>query len=269
MCEKLLEVREIAAAAAAARGLGTFDDPKIGSLLVRKYQRLYAHDRAVFIEVLASRVAWARTLLESVGNGQIAKQDVNAYHVRQMRGFNDAAITRQLAELAFEPRSTEQGKKARIAQLAGQLTAEELAKAELSAGRAIFNQVCAACHKLYGQGGELGPDLTGSGRSNLAYLLDNIVDPSAVLTVDFRMSMITTRDGQLLTGFVTRNERTLTVRSMTGSQTLEHGEVASIAESPQSIMPEGLLDALSEAQVRDLIAYLMHPKQVPLPAGHP
>ena len=53
-----------------------------------------------------------------------------------------------------------------------QLNAPALARADLGRGRTIFDRVCASCHKLYGSGGEIGPDLTGTGRANLDYLLD-------------------------------------------------------------------------------------------------
>ena len=62
--------------------------------------------------------------------------------------------------------------------------------ANLSHGRHLYEQRCASCHVLYGQGGKLGPDLTGSGRSNLDYLLENIVDPNAAVSADYRMHVL-------------------------------------------------------------------------------
>ncbi len=79
-----------------------------------------------------------------------------------------------------------------------------------SHGRAIFDRACASCHKLYGSGGEIGPDLTGSGRDNVDYLLENIVDPSAVVTADFRMVVVAMHDGRVFNGLVKRQtDRTL------------------------------------------------------------
>ena len=66
----------------------------------------------------------------------------------------------------------------------------------------IFNTACASCHTLYGEGGKVGPDLTGGGRNNLDYLLENIVDPSAVVTADFRMSILDLKDGRVLNGLI-------------------------------------------------------------------
>jgi putative heme-binding domain-containing protein len=87
-----------------------------------------------------------------------------------------------------------------------------------------------------------------------------------VVTADFRMTVVKLKDGRTLNGFIAaRTTRTLTVRSMTDTQTVEREDVAALEESKQSMMPEGLLEALTPTQRRDLIAYLMHPTQVPLP----
>ena len=124
------------------------------------------------------------------------------------------------------------------------------------------------CHRLYGEGGEVGPDLTGTGRANLDYLIENIVDPSAAVSADFRMTVVNLKDGRILNGFITaRTDRTLTLRTMTEKTTIERAEISGLQEMTQSMMPEGLLQAFSETQLRDLFAYLMHPSQVPLPAA--
>jgi putative heme-binding domain-containing protein len=153
-----------------------------------------------------------------------------------------------------------------MARLKQQLTPAVFAQANPSAGRAVFAQTCAVCHRLFGEGADIGPDLTGSGRANLDYLLENIIDPSAIVNADFRMAVVTMKDGRVLSGFITAKAgRTITLRTITEKLALERAEIASQQELPQSLMPEGLLQSLSETQARDLLAYLMSPSQVPLP----
>jgi len=116
---------------------------------------------------------------------------------------------------------------------------------------------------MYGHGGKIGPDLTGSGRTDLDYLLENIVDPSGVVSADYRMSMLTHKDGRVLSGVITgKDERTVTLRTLTESMTIDRAEITQTETSPMSMMPEGLLQTLAPEQARDLIAYLMHPTQV-------
>jgi putative membrane-bound dehydrogenase-like protein len=266
ICEQLLDVRDLAGT--AARGLAIFDDPKIGKLLVQKYGSLYPAMRPDVLGTLVARPVWAAMLLDAIANGQIARTDLGAFHARQIRSFNNEALTMRLAEVWGEVRETDDAKKVLIAKLKNQLTPDILAKADLPAGRALFAQTCAVCHKLYGEGGVFGPDLTGSARDNLTYLVENIADPSAIVPVDFRMSIVTLKDGRVLTGFVgAKTERAFTLRGLTDTQTIERAGMKEITDSPQSLMPEGLLSPLNETQVRDLIGYLMAKSQVPLPAA--
>jgi putative heme-binding domain-containing protein len=261
LCESLLEVRELNVT--AVRGLALFDDPAIGQRLVKDYRKFSTSDRPAVLDTLVSRPVWAAAMLESVGKGQIARSEVSAFHARQIRAFENKDLTNKLTEVWGELHESAADKKQLIEKLKKQLNAATLAKANLSQGRVLFTAVCSACHQMYGTGGKIGPDLTGSGRANLDYLLENIGDPSGVVSADFRMSLITLKDGRILSGVsASQDARTLTLRLLTGETTLEKTGIAKQETSPMSMMPEGLLLALQPDQIRDLIAYLMHPVQV-------
>ncbi|MBI4626887.1 MAG: c-type cytochrome, partial [Verrucomicrobia bacterium] len=147
-----------------------------------------------------------------------------------------------------------------------QLSSAVLARADKSQGRLVFNNTCAACHTLYGEGGKIGPDITGGNRHSLDYLLDKVSDPSAQIPADFRYSIAKLKDGRSLTGVVaTQTDRTTTLKTMAGPVTIAQSEIQSIEQSTLSLMPEGLFEALTADQVRDLVAYLMDTTQTPLP----
>ncbi|HEX5221405.1 MAG TPA: PVC-type heme-binding CxxCH protein [Verrucomicrobiae bacterium] len=261
-CEKLLSVRFLNTT--AVRGLALFDDPDIGDLLAGSYSRFHPSERPVVIETLASRAAFAGALLDEIAAGRIPRQDVTPFHARQIRSFNDPVLTKRLAEVWGQLRDSPAEKQQFIARLKKNLTPATLAAADKSVGRVVFNNACANCHTLYGHGGRIGPELTGSNRDNLDYLLDNLVDPSAVVNADYRMSVVDLKDGRTLNGVVAaKTDRTLTLITMTEPVTVERAEIDKIQQSQLSLMPEGLLEAMSETQVRDLIAYLMHRSQVP------
>jgi putative heme-binding domain-containing protein len=134
-------------------------------------------------------------------------------------------------------------------------------------GRAVFAKTCQQCHKLFGEGGTIGPDLTGSNRADLDYILSNVIDPSSEVGRDYRMSVVRTADERVITGIVVeRTAARVVVQTATDRVTLSPDDVTGVKDSPLSIMPEGQLDALSREQVRDLVAYLASKSQVPVPA---
>jgi len=187
-----------------------------------------------------------------------------------MRDFDDPDVNRDLAELWGEVRVSAAEKRALMQRYKQELPAETLAKADLSAGRALFNKSCASCHVLYGVGRIIGPDLTGSNRKNIDYLLENVVDPSASVAANFRSVSITMNDGRVLSGVVgQQNERTLTLLTAKDPLTLDRSEIEEITPTNLSLMPDGLLQNLTPEQVRDLFAYLMSVEQVPLPKDSP
>jgi len=268
ICEMLLAVRFLNPI--AARGLASFPDPSIGNTLVKAYKQFHPSDRPQLLATLVSRPSFAGPLLKAVGEGKIPRTDITPFHARQIRGFHDAALDKQLSEVWGEVHESATDKVQFIAKLKHALSPAILAKADLSAGRAVFSQTCAICHRLYGEGADVGPDLTGAGRANLDYLLENVVDPSAVVAVEYRLHIVNLKDGRVLNGFVIgKSDRTLTLKTMTEKLTLDRAEITGIQELPQSLMPEGLLQSLGEDKVRDLLGYLMHPNQVPLPAEAP
>lgn len=264
VCTKLLEVRGLNVA--AARGLALSADPAVAVLLAKSFRKFNTADRPALVDVLVSRPAFAKELLQEMAAGRIPRTDLSAFHARQIRALNDEALTKQLVAAWGELRESAADKKELIEKMKKQLTPEVLAKANLPQGRMLFSAVCGACHVMYGEGGKIGPDLTGSGRTNLDYLIENIADPSGVVSADYRVSIVTLKDGRVLSGVISAsNDRTLTLRTLAESTTLDKAEIVKTETSPLSMMPEGLLLALPPESVKDLIGYLMHPSQVPLP----
>ena len=130
----------------------------------------------------------------------------------------------------------------------------------------MFKQNCATCHRLFDDGGDIAPELTGAQRANLDYILENVLDPSAVLAKDYQVTVVETSNGRVLTGIVKQeNDRALTLQTQNEKVTLSRDDIKSRTKSPVSMMPEGMLDKLTSEEVRDLIVYLASPEQVPLP----
>jgi putative membrane-bound dehydrogenase-like protein len=254
----------------AARSLAVFDDPKLPSFLLASFTRLKEPTRDAVVVTLCARPASARVLLAVVATGTIDRSRVPAFQVRQMAGFQDAEIQRQVLKLWPELKIMSAAKRQRITQLKSRLGPASLAEADPVQGRRRFVQTCATCHTLFGQGGKIGPDLTGSQRANLDYLLENIVDPSAIVAPAYKMSTIALTDGRVLSGIVIDQPgQTLSVQTPTERLIVNRSDIEQIRKSDLSLMPDGLIDVLPDREVRDLLAYLMSPQQVSLPVAQP
>jgi putative membrane-bound dehydrogenase-like protein len=264
ICEQTLSVRYLNPI--AARGLALFDDPEVGQKLVASYRSFHPTDRPQLLATLVSRRTFAAALLDAIAEGKIPRSEISAFQVRQIQSLGDEQLRARLAAVWGEFRDSPEEKRKLIAQLKEELTPAVLSAADKSQGRVVFQKVCATCHRLYGEGNSIGPDLTGSNRDNLDYLLDNIIDPSAVVTADYRMSVLSLADGRVLNGLIlAKTDQTLTLRTATETVTVKRSEIEEQATSPLSLMPDNQLQALTAEQRRNLIAYLRHPTQVPLP----
>jgi putative heme-binding domain-containing protein len=261
ICLELLQTRFLNTL--AAEGLARENDPQVGQRIVQAYRRFHPSERPQAISVLTSRPAWARALLLAVADGKVDRSEISAFQARQIANLQDSEVMELLAEHWGQIRVSDEQKRAQIKSLKQELQPEVLAEADPREGRRLFDKSCASCHVLFGQGGKIGPDLTGAQRSNLDYLLENIVDPSAVVTKEFRATLILLEDDRVLSGLVTEEtENVVTLATQNEVFKLAKESIVSMKKTDQSTMPEGLLDQLSDAQVRNLFVYLQSDRQV-------
>ncbi|WP_168205031.1 PVC-type heme-binding CxxCH protein [Bythopirellula goksoeyrii] len=250
----------------AVRGFASYNDPEIPTLVLGRYEWLDPEGKALAIDTLTSRPAYAQTLLSAVTSGSLDREVISAYHARQLRSFEDESINTELETIWGSLRETSAEKKQQIEKLKSVLTPERMVQSDPSQGRQIFSKTCSACHILYGQGRSVGPDLTGSNRNNLSYLLENIVDPGASVSKDYKVSVIVLDDGRIVNGVVVlQTPHTITVRTQNEELVLDREEIEEILERDASLMPDGVLTQLDEEQICNLFAYLMSRSQIALP----
>jgi putative heme-binding domain-containing protein len=249
----------------AIRALAGYDEPETARALLELYPWLSDAEKRDVISTLVARASFATALLDAMQQRQVPRTDVHAYHVRQLASLGNEALTRRIQQEWGEIRETGKDKQAQIASVRALLRPAQLARAELSNGRRLFNKNCANCHVLFGEGTKVGPDITGSNRANLDYILENIVDPSAVLGKDYRMTVLSCSDGRVISGLVEKEtDSALTVRTINETVVVPKADIEAQRLSDLSLMPERLLDSLQPNEIRDLIAYLASPTQVPL-----
>ena len=253
---------------AALQALQRYDQDEIGQRIVKAYPDRLRSDPGVRLAALSlftSRPAWARQLVNAIGREKlpgenfiahtISRGDVPDHMVRQLKLLNDNAVTEMATRIWPDVRfASTTEKNRRITDITRIL---QTGTGAVSEGKKIYMNSCGPCHRLHDQGGTLGPDLTGYDRRNIAELLTNIVDPGAYVREGYVTYRITTVDGRILSGNISgRQGTTIKVKLVSGeSMTLAESEVKDMEAQP-SIMPDNLLDNLSEQQTRDLFAYL-------------
>jgi len=248
----------------AIRAVAAFDEPQLAAELLRRYASLSAADRLEAVQALAARTGSGRLLTHAIENGDVPRSEIPAYVAQALHRSVGNRFLEAWGPLAAAGPQTD----AAFARLQALLTPSAVAAADARRGRLLFQRHCAACHALYGQGSSLGPDLTGAHRTSREYLLSNVVTPSAVIQEAYRMQVVLTDDGRVFAGIpVHEDERSLTLRVANASEplVLPKSRIASREIAESSLMPEGLLNPLSDAEVLDLFAYLQGREQVPLP----
>jgi putative heme-binding domain-containing protein len=252
----------------ALKGLAGTDDPKTPAAILEAYPTFDETAKRAAVNTLSFRPRFAKALMNAVKDGKIATKDLTAYTVRQLRSFNDKEMDAWIGQTWGVARTSNEQKVKEIAKYKAILTPDTLKGGDASAGRALFAKTCMQCHTLYGEGGKVGPDITGANRQDIDYLMVNIVDPSAVIAKDYMVSLVSMKDDDVFTGIVVKeDDSTVSLTTESGVQVLQKADVKEIRRSELSMMPEGLLATLSRKELVDLVTYLRSTSQVPLPGG--
>jgi putative membrane-bound dehydrogenase-like protein len=235
------------------RAIAAFDDQALGKLLIDRYDTFAAAEKYEAIQTLASRPRYGRQLTEALAGNTIPKTDIPASAPRQLL----RVVGTRFLEVwgPVERSATEEQAYSKYRTL---LDETAIRAASAASGHGVFQRTCGACHKLYGEGGTIGPDLTGSNRANLDYLLLNVLNPNAEVPDAYKMVVVTTRDGRTYSGTIAvETDRQLTLRVIgRDAVALNKSEIQSREATAVSMMPPGLFDALKDREVLDLVAYL-------------
>ena len=258
LVEKAQESNALKQAAIVA--LRRYNRPDIGVRVLKAYPgfRADAGLRTAAIDMVSSRLVWTRELFRVIKQDKrISPTDILDEQARRFRLLNDPEITAATDRLwpHVKPLSTEekQARMGRYAQLIRSGNGDE------KKGRMLFATPCGICHQLFEEGGITAPDLTGYERSNLNTFLLNVVDPNAEIREGYTLQQITTNDGRLLEGRIVAQEGDVTtIQPLTGRQiSISAKQIREMKALPLSVMPERVLDPLSDQEVQDLFAYIM------------
>jgi len=237
----------------AIRSIAGFDNRPLGELLFARYPSLTTAEKQEAVLTLSSRSQYGWMLTQALKTNTIPKRDVPASVARQLRRVVGSGFVEVWGPIDEVPHDAKAYGKYKAL-----LTDNALSAADLKNGKMIFQRTCGSCHKLYGQGSNIGPDLTGSNRSNLDYLLLNVLEPSAEIQDDYKLMVVTTRDGRTYSGnILSENQRQITMRVVgQDAVIINKSTIQSREVIPTSMMPAGLFETLTDAEIINLVGYL-------------
>jgi putative heme-binding domain-containing protein len=243
----------------AIQALGDLGGDATGQRLLSHWSEWTPAARRTAAETAAARPPWALVLLALVDQSVIAPGDLPATVVRSLTQSKDNAVQTRAAETIGRYRESTPDKLAlieekRLVALRGE--------PNLARGREITAQLCLVCHKFHGEGMEVGPDLTGVGRSTLDTLLTHIIDPNQIIGKGYENVEVETYDGRVLSGRLIEQTDTLVRLLVIGGrqEVIARSDIEFFYVSELSVMPEGL-EQIPDDAFRDMIWYLLNPPQ--------
>jgi hypothetical protein len=215
--------------------LSKFEDAAIGADVVKVYGDLPANAQAAAQTLLASRLEWARQLLKALDTGTIKARSIDPGTVDKLRLYDDTEVKRLVAAQFPGTPSTAAELEEKIARMAKTIRS---GGGQPMAGKQLFygKVGCANCHTVFNKGGHIGPEIREG----------------------FENYLIVTRDGRTLDGFkVDEDNKVFVLRGIDGqNNVIPLDQIKARKVSAKSLMPEGLLDGLSDQELKDLFAFL-------------
>jgi putative heme-binding domain-containing protein len=246
----------------ALKGLAAFDEPRAPAAVLELYPELTPEEKRLALATLCSRGGYGVELLKAIAAKRVAAADLSADLVRQLHQLKHDEVSQLLEQIWGRVRNTPEDKARMIADYR-KLLEHPKSTPDIELGRSVFARTCQQCHTLYGTGGQVGPDLTGSNRADLGYLLSNIIDPSAVIAKEYFTTIVYTLDGRVVSGIVVAdNDKAVTLQTATERVVIPYDEVDERKQNELSMMPDDQLKQFSETEIAALFAYLGGKSQV-------
>jgi putative membrane-bound dehydrogenase-like protein len=243
----------------AMRALGEVGGERVGQDLLAQWKNYSPALKRAAFDLLASRGTWSRALLDALENKIVAVSEVPAPVVRSLVQSRDESIRNRAAQTIGRYRETQADKLKLIAEKKKVVIEGPV---DLQAGREVTRKTCLTCHKLHGEGAEVGPDLTGVGRSSLDALLANVIDPNQIIGKGYENVEIETKDGRTVSGRLVENTDTRIKLLAAGpkEEVVSKSDIGSMRVSELSVMPEGL-EQMPEADFRNMIWFILSPPE--------
>ncbi len=247
----------------ALRALAEIGGDALPNEILARWSKFTPPVRRAAADIMTTRDRWASTLLSALEQKQVATSDVSATGIRaMMRSQADFGMLARRAQLVFGRVRDADADKTKLIAAKRKMILDSKKQPDLKAGYEVAKRTCFTCHKLYGEGADVGPDLTGVGRSSLNALLANIIDPNQIIGAGYENVEIETKDERIVAGRIIENNdaRVKILSAGPKEDIIAKSDIKTMRVSELSVMPEGI-EQMPDEDFRNLIAYLLNPPQ--------
>jgi putative heme-binding domain-containing protein len=242
--------------ALSAAGL---EKERLAPFILKTYPGLTEREKAAARSVLLGRKDWATDALAAVNRGSFPAKEFSIEELRIVAAYGNPGLSRVVSKHwgKIDP-PTKEEVLADVRRLNNDLRAFP---GNVNTGKVLFTKHCATCHKLFNEGGAVGPDLTFANRTDRDFLLISTVDPSAVVRKEFQSFTALLNNGTVATGLIGEStpERVTFIDAKAQKMEVPRSQIEKLQESPTSLMPDNILKQLKPDELRDLFAYLQKP----------
>ena len=225
-----------------------------GNAILESWENFTPATRRSAIGTMMRRSSWAMSLLNAVENRTIDKGDLQPEHWTQLRRNPSRRVSRRARELAESSGGISPDREAVVEKLL------PLAKQKGDAvrGKTVFTASCSVCHKFNGEGGQIGPELTGVAARGKEDILLEILDPNRSVEANYRLWTLSTKDGAVFAGRMESETQTaVELLDVAGQKhVVQRKDIQSLSAAPVSLMPTGF-EALPADDLKALLEYLM------------
>jgi putative membrane-bound dehydrogenase-like protein len=249
----LLDARyAVALQLAALQALADLPERRVANLVIEHWKALSPSARREAAEVLFTRPERLQALLDAIDSGAISSAELDPSRRAALLTHRDSAIRDRAGRLLGDSARSDRAKVIAVYHKALNHPGDP------ERGRQVFRRACATCHKAEGQGQNVGPDLATITNRGPADLLVQILDPNREVAPTYVNYTVATTDGRVLSGLIAEESATTVMlkRAEGAADVVPRAQIAEIASTGLSLMPEGLERDIDPPAMADLIAYL-------------
>ncbi|MDB5351799.1 MAG: putative rane-bound dehydrogenase [Planctomycetota bacterium] len=226
-----------------------------GGIMVESFPTMTPVARKAVLRTLLSRADWTAELIRGAEEGKIPMTALSLDQSQSLAAHPDSKLAARAKALLAKGGGLPDPDRQKVIDALSPIV---LKGGDAAKGKVVFTAQCAKCHSHSGEGGKVGPDLTGMAAHPKSELIIHILDPSRSVEGNFIQYTVSTTDGRVLNGLLASETKTsVELLDAEGKkQVILREDIDELAASKKSVMPEGFEKQVPPESIADLLQFL-------------